>query len=75
MVILACSSVQHCFEVATTVTGTVGERKVEEDIVDEVIVGKEVGYEKTDSLNGISSIQENRKPVGLVFLVSLVTKS
>ena len=53
---LACSSVQHCFEFAATVASTVGEGKVEEDIDDELIVDMEVFYEKNDSLDGISSI-------------------
>ena len=61
---------QHCFEVAAVAAGTVGEGKVEEDIVDGVNVDKEVGYEQTDS-----SIQEAKKLDGLVVVVSMVTKS
>ena len=66
---------QHCFEVAAGTAGTVGEGKVEEDTVDEVIVDKEVGYEQTDSLDGSFSIQKTKKLVGLVVVVSMVTKS
>ena len=75
MVVLACSSVQHCSEVATAATGTFGEGKVEEDTIDEVIVDKEVGYEKTNSMDGSSSIQDTRKLAGLVVVVSIVTTS
>ena len=66
---------QHCFEVATAAAGTVDEGKVEEDIVEGVIVDKEVGYEKIYSLDGSSSIQETRKLSVLIVVVSTVTKS
>ena len=75
MVILAYSLVEHCFEVAFVVIGTIGEGKVEEDTIYEVIIDKGVGYEKNDSLDGSSSIQESRKLDGLVVVVSMVTKS
>ena len=75
MVILAYASVKHCFEFASTAAGIVGEAIVEEGTVDEGIVDEEVSYEQNDFLDGISSIQETRKLVVLVVVVSMVTKS
>ena len=66
---------QHSSEVATATAGTIGDGKVEDDIVDEAFFGREVGYEQTDSLVESSSIQETRKLVVLVVVVSMVTKS
>ena len=75
MVVLAYSLVQHCFEVAATATGTIGEGIAKEGTVNEVIVDKEVGYEQTNFLDGISSIQETKKLASLIVVVSMVTKS
>ena len=57
MFVFACSLVQHCFGVATTTAGTVGEGIAEEDIVGEEIVDgetidEEFGYEKANFLDG-----------------------
>ena len=64
----------HCFEVATANVHTIGEGKVEEDIVDEVIVDKEVGYEKTDFLGRNFSNQEIKEFDGLITMLR-VSKS
>ena len=79
MVILACSSVQHCSKVVATNAGTVGEGIAEGDITDEEIVdgetfGEEVGYEGTDFLDGSFSNQETKKCDGFS-VVPKVAKS
>ena len=64
--------VQHCSGVVAEAIGTSDMDKgiVEEGMVDEETVGvetiEEIGYGKTDFLNGSSSTQETNNFVGLV---------
>ena len=79
MVVLSCSSVHHCFEVAAMAAGIFGEGIAEVDIANEEILygetaGVEVGYEGTDFLDGSFSNQETKKYDGLS-LVPMVAKS
>ena len=74
MFVFACSLVQHCFGVATTTAGTVGEGTAEEDTIGDETIDEEVGYEETDFLDGSFSNQETKKFDGLIVLPK-VTKS
>ena len=71
--------VQRFCGASIAAAGTLGTDNSEEGIVGEEnfdgeMVGKEVGYEETDFLDGSSSTQETKKSANLV-VVTMVTKS